>query len=72
MSPFLKFCFHDIYAETASNLVCTPNNEGGIVEGRDKNFEVPRLFEHRYRKNKISKGEIFLQNPLAYTKLQPH
>ena len=53
-------------------LVYTPHNDGDIVEGRDKNFEVPRTFEHRYRKNKISKMEFFLQHPLAYTKLQPH
>ena len=29
-------------------LVCTPHNYGDIVGGRDKNFEVLRLFEHRY------------------------
>ena len=50
-NPFLKFWVHDIYAQRPQNieiLVCTPHNYGGIVGGRDKNFEVLKPFLHRY------------------------
>ena len=46
-------------------LVSTPNNYGSIEGSRDKNFEVPRLFEHRYWKTKVQKGRFFLQHPFS-------
>jgi hypothetical protein len=38
-----------------------------IVRGRDKDFRVPKSFEHTYRKNKIKKGEGFFATPFTFT-----
>ena len=46
---FLKFCFAKSILKRPQNfgiLVCNPHNYGGIVGGRDKNFEVSRPFKH--------------------------
>ena len=46
--------------QNAETLVCIPHNYGGIVWCRDKNFEVPKLFEDRYSEKQNFKKEGFL------------